>query len=186
MKMGVIMYLPPQGLYMGKSASIPPRQESIRRKHTSSADDQGQGNGENQYMLFGTLPLLLAEPVHEEAEMHVVHRHADGDAGSNGPAPQPGEEPRRKEKGTQRLGDHQQDGGPHWKSHVGKGLQGSGKPESCKAAEDLLRPIGKHNSGQGNSDQELSGVVVHFEKELEHFVASIVLTVSHGTFRSSH
>ena len=90
-------------------SSIPLPQVSIHREHPPSTNHQGKGNADHQYMILDPLALLLSEPVHEEAVLHMIQGHADGDAGSNGQRPQPGEKPEGKKKGAQGFGDHQQD-----------------------------------------------------------------------------
>jgi len=53
------------------------RDRAVDRKSARTSDDDGNGQGQREQVIFVSLTLLAPGPVHKERYMHVHHEHGD-------------------------------------------------------------------------------------------------------------
>jgi len=132
----------------------------VHGKGPPSLDQESETYPDHQKMVLKSLSLLLPEPIHEKAVLHMAQEHANRHARPDPYCPQPGQESENEQHRPQGLDSHESSHRPRRETHACKGLKGLGDTRPAEPSQNLLGTMGKHNGTEGNPYEELSRTVV--------------------------
>jgi hypothetical protein len=138
----------------------------VHGKGPSSLDEKCETYPDDKKVVFKPFSLLLPEPVHEEAVLHMTHEHAKRKACADPYGPESGEESENEQHRSQGLDTHKSDDRPVRETHPCKSLKGLGESRAPEPSQNLLGTMGKHDNSQAKPYEELGRAVVCPQKFL--------------------
>ena len=97
----------------------------VHGKGTSSLDEERKTYPDDEDVVFKSFSLLLPEPVHEKAVLHMAQEHANRDARADPNGPEPGEESEDEQHRAQGLDNHENEDRPMQGNPSPQRLEGS-------------------------------------------------------------